>query len=421
MMVQLHKLLNGVSVVTKNRRDYSIEVVGSFLRQLFPAELIGKVWLVGGSVRDTLLGREIRDIDLVAALPAALLESKGFSQVISRNAVAVWFRHFSGFGNVEITLIDHEDGLVNDLRRRDFTVNAMLMTIDGLLIDPLQGEGDLKNLSLRCCSENSFSDDPLRIFRALRLESEGFRIASEAGQIVRAKNWDEDLMRIPAERFAREMLKSFSAPEPGRFFQKMLEFDVGRLWLPELFRMPEIPAGPLVYHPEGDLLSHSLQVLERVTSLSSSPLARFCAFFHDIGKLSTDPSLYPKHHGHDEAGFRVAEDFCRRLSLPADYGRALAAISRLHGNANRLDELRQSTRIRMAQQAIRAGITDLVPLISGADKPGNNCMEGWERAVAVAGMNTADLGIDPLTIEMMKPSKRSEFVLQKRVEALKSS
>jgi tRNA nucleotidyltransferase (CCA-adding enzyme) len=408
-------------MITEAQHNCGMEPVRSFLKQLFPAEVSRQVWLVGGSVRDMLLGREIRDIDLVAALPADLLESRGFRPVIAKSAAAVWFRHFSGFGNVEITLIDREEELLSDLKRRDFTVNAILMSIDGVLNDPLQGRDDLKNLTLRSCSENSFSADPLRIFRAFRLESEGFRIASETGQLILAKSWDEELLRIPAERFAREMLKSFSAAEPWRFFQKMLEFGAGRSWLPELFRMPEVPAGPLVHHPEGDLLSHSVQVLERVASETGSPLARFCAFFHDIGKLSTEPSLYPKHHGHDEAGFSVAEGFCRRLSLPVAYGRALALISRLHGNANRFDELRLSTRIRMAEQAIRGGVADILPLVSKADKPGNGCMGGWERALAVARMTTAELGIDPQAMDLLEPSKRSGLVLQKRVEALRSS
>jgi len=404
----------------ESKHNDSIDAVRGFLKRLFPAEAGRLVWLVGGSVRDTLLGREIRDIDLVAALPPAFLESSGFRPVIAKSTAAVWFRHFKEFGNVEITLIGHADELLSDLKRRDFTVNAMLMNIDGVLSDPLHGEHDLESLSLRHCSENTFSDDPLRIFRAFRMESEGFRIAPGTGQMILGKNWEEKLTGIPVERFGREILKALSAAEPWRFFQKMLEFDVGRIWLPELFRMHAVPAGPLEHHPEGDLLSHSLQVLERVASGTGSPLARFCAFFHDIGKISTDPALHPKHHGHEEAGFKVAEGFCRRLSLPVEYGRSLAWISRLHGKSNRFDELRMSTRIRMTEQSIRNGIAVILPLISAADKREPEFSAEWEKAVTVARMNTAELGIDPEALALLKPSKRSGIILQKRIEALKS-
>jgi len=200
----------------------------------------------------------------------------------------------------------------------------------------------------------------------------------------------------------------------------MVAIQVGTGLLPELFRMPQITAGPLQHHPEGDLFTHSMQVLERVSAATDSSLARFCAVFHDIGKLATNPAHYPKHHGHDEAGFKTAEEFCRRLVLPAEYGRALAWTSRLHGNANRLAELRPSTRIRMASQAVRGGIAELLPLISAADKPGNNISEDWRELLTVALMNTAELGIDSEKLNAMKAEKRAEFILQRRVEFLKA-
>jgi len=216
------------------------------------------------------------------------------------------------------------------------------------------------------------------------------------------------------------MLKALQGEHPGRFFRRMIETEVGAEFLPELFRMPHIPAGPLQHHPEGDLLTHSLQVLERVSALTGSTLARFCAFFHDIGKLSTDPLLYPQHHGHDSAGFKAAEEFCRRLALSSGYGRALAWTSRLHGNANRLAELRPSTRIRVAEQALRGGIGALLPLISAADKPGNDIAAHWEELVAIVRMNMAELGIDVAKLNLMKPEKRSEFILQRRIRQLKT-
>jgi tRNA nucleotidyltransferase (CCA-adding enzyme) len=180
----------------------------------------------------------------------------------------------------------------------------------------------------------------LRIFRAFRFAAEGFSLTAEAAALIRGRTWEDALLKIPVERFSREMLKAFAAPDPQSFFRGMVEFSVGRNWLPELFRMAQIPAGPLQNHPEGDLLEHSCEVLERVSSVSADNLARFCAFFHDIGKLATDPVLYPHHHGHEDAGFRTAEQFCRRLALPTDYRRA-PWISRLHGNANRFHELRR--------------------------------------------------------------------------------
>jgi len=389
-----------------------------FLKKLFQADSHHLVWLVGGSVRDTLLDKELRDIDLVAVLPPATLESLGFNHVAAVTTAPIWFRHFCGYGNVEITRLDSTDSLVADLHRRDFTLNAILMSLDGKIVDPLDGQADLKNLTLKPCSPGTFLHDPIRIFRAFRFAAEGFTVSQEAEALIRCRGWDDDLQRMPVERFSREMLKALQGVNPGQFFLNMLKTGVGAGLLPELFRMAQIPAGPLQHHPEGDLFTHSMQVLERVSAVTGSELARFCALFHDIGKLSTKPQHYPQHHGHDEAGFKPAEELCRRLALPAEYGRALAWTSRLHGNVNRFAELRPSTRIRLACQAARGGIGELLPLVSAADKPGSDISGEWRQLLAVAMMKIADLGIDAEKLALMKPENRSEFILQRRVELL---
>jgi len=408
-------------VVTAQRVDLSTESIRSFLKELFPPEFRHLVWLAGGTVRDSLLGKEIRDIDLVAALPSGLLASLGFSHVEAVTASPIWFRHFREYGNVEITAVAAIDALPDDLRRRDFTLNAMLMSLEGEVYDPLDGQSDLKSLTLKPCSEKTFRTDPVRIFRAFRFVAEGFSLSNEAAAQIRSRGWEEDLLRMPVERFSREMLRGLQGDHPERFFLKMVETDVGRGILPELFSMAQIPAGPLNHHPEGDLLAHSIEVLERISVVTGSSLARFCAFFHDIGKLSTDPSLYPKHHGHDDAGFKPAAEFCRRLALPSEYGRALAWTSRLHGDANRFGELRPATRIRMAEQAARGGIAEMLPLITAADKPGNDIAAQWGVALGVAAMNMAALGIDLEQLNLIKPEKRSGFILQKRIEFMKIS
>jgi len=156
-----------------------------------------------------------------------------------------------------------------------------------------------------------------------------------------------------------------------------------------------------------------------VATVTDDPLARFCAFFHDLGKLATDPALYPKHHGHDDAGFELATAFCNRLCLPATCRKALAWVCRLHGKANKWEELRDSTKLKMAEQAIKAGIVDILPLISAADKPGGLPMAGWKDAVRVAGMNILELGIDQDKLAAMPIEQRPAFILHKRVEVLK--
>lgn len=391
----------------------------SLLSTLFPPALHDRVFLVGGSVRDLLLGRAGRDLDLVAAVPPEELERLRFRFVAPKSAAPIYFRFIAGVGKVEVTLLAEAALLTDDLQRRDFTVNAMALSLGGRLVDPLRGRDDLESRRLRVCNDSVFADDPLRIFRAFRFEAEGWRLDEAAEGLARLVDWAAALAAIPVERFSAEMLKALAAVEPVRFFQRMLEFGVGAELLPELFRMGEVPAGPLEYHPEGDLCTHSLEVLERLAQQSDDPLTRFCGLFHDLGKLATAPPLYPRHHGHEETGSELARSFCDRLRLPALYRRALAATCRLHGSARRWPELRDSTRVRMAEQAIQAGIVEILPLVAAADKASGQVMPGWAKVVQVASMASAELGVERPVLEGMAPEHRGTLLLQRRVERLR--
>jgi tRNA nucleotidyltransferase (CCA-adding enzyme) len=389
------------------------------LKDLFPLPCHDRIFLVGGALRDILLRRDSKDIDLVGALSPDELGSSGFRLVKGKSTSPIWLRHLPELGKVEVTPIEDTDGLISDLGGRDFTVNAIALDMRGEIIDPLNGRYDLERHLLRVCSSDSFSNDPLRIFRALRFEADGWRMTTDTEALIHSFDWAELLLNIPVERFSREMLKVLEYSEPERFFQRMLELNVGKVFLPELFRMPSIPAGPLIHHPEGDLFTHSCQVLQRVSMKSTEPLARFCALFHDIGKLATDPAHYPKHHGHDQAGFVSAADFCDRLRLPAVYRTALAWTSRLHGKLNLWNELRDATKIRIAGEAVKAGIEEILPLVSAADKVGSAEHVGWWDAVRISGMTTSEMGIDPARLEEISIGKRGDYILQKRVEMLR--
>lgn len=389
------------------------------LRKLFPERFWPQVWLTGGTVRDGLLDRGGRDIDLAAALPPELLAGLGFRYVAGRSTAPVWLRHDHVLGGVEITLLDSPDSLHADLQRRDFTMNAIAVPLLGEVCDPLAGRQHLREEVLEPCSRETFKADPARVFRAFRFVAEGFSLAPAAAALLEGAPWDDLLAGIPVERFSREMDKALAAPRPEQFFRLMISFTAGRTFLPELFSMAAVPAGPAEHHPEGDLLSHSLQVLQRVAGTTPDPLARFCALFHDIGKLATTPDLYPRHHGHEEAGFLAAGEFCRRLRLSNEHGRTLAWVCRLHGKANRMGTLRASTGIQLAEQAVKGGVEEILPLVSCADSPGGLDRVLWHRLTTVARMNTGQLGIAGEQLQAIPAGRRGEVILQRRVEMLR--
>lgn len=390
------------------------------LQQFFPQQYHDLIFLVGGTVRDFLLQQPACDYDLIAVLPDELLPSLGFRLVAGQTTGPVWFHHDAQLGKLELIRLDDLSQLDTDLRRRDFTINAIALNLHGRWYDPLSGQQDLQQRLLRVCSDQSFTEDPLRIIRSFRFVADGCLMAPETVQLIQQQDWGAQLDVLPVERFSREMVKTLAGRQPERFFELMIHFRIAAHWLPELFRMPAIPAGPLQHHPEGDLLTHCLQVLQRAAAVSPDPLARFCAFFHDIGKLSTDPALYPRHHGHDEAGFKPALNLCKRLCLPTEWGRALAWTSRLHTNLNRWSELRHATRLRIADQARKAGISRILPVVSAADKPGNSTPAQWFQALEIVAMNSAQLGIDRAQLEAMQEKHRPDFILQHRIRMLRS-
>jgi tRNA nucleotidyltransferase (CCA-adding enzyme) len=398
------------------------------LLSLFPPVAHERIFLVGGTVRDILLEQPSKDIDLVAVLSSQEMKDLGFRRVQPRSAVPIYFQFHLSLGKIEVTTIESCAALEADLRRRDVTVNAMALTLTGTFLDPLDGCPALQCRELRACSDEAFSMDPVRIFRVFRFEADGWRLTPATEELIRDREWNEALRLLPTERFSGEMLKALAAAEPGWFFRRMIEFEVGRQFLPEIFRMKKVPAGPVEHHPEGDLLTHSLQVLERVCVSTSDVVTRFCALFHDLGKLETLPELYPKHHGHDEAGFRTARSFCDRLALSVTFRTALSWVNRLHTTAGRWGELRTGTKIKLAEQAVRGGITDILSLVAAADKPDGTGMSGWERAVRIVQLSTPELGIDPRLLAAvpldgivpLSPEQRPALIHQRRVEMFRA-
>lgn len=393
----------------------------SNVTSIFPPSCHDRLLLVGGTVRDLLSGREPHDIDLVSSLTHEELTSLGFRLVEPSSSAAIYFRHHPDFGKIEITRIKHRDELHSDLQQRDFTANAIAMDCSGVVIDLLDGCSALDTKTLIPCSEQSFTRDPLRIFRAFRFEADGWRMSPQAMMMIREQGWSQKFSEIPVERFSNEMIRALGSDEPERFFESMISFNAGEEFLPELFTMPLIPAGPLEHHPEGDLFTHCLQVLQRVATVSADPRTRFCAFFHDIGKLATDPSLFPRHHGHDGAGFTMAVEFCNRMRLPVTWRTALAWISRLHGKANLWESLRGVTRMKIAEQALQAGIVAILPLVAAADKAGGVPMAGWNETVRVAKMGSLELGIDQERLRAIPQVHRADYIREQRVAVLKNA
>lgn len=385
------------------------------LREMLKPEQHSRFLLVGGAVRDFICALPVDDVDLICDLPEKILLEQGFRRVEGKTTAPILFKSDPVLGKVEITIIGTPDEIEKDLTRRDFRCNAVAMTLDGTLIDPLGGVQEIMDRILSPCCDSSLPDDPVRIFRAFRFASNGWRIAPELGNAIRSAQWDDLLANIPVERFTREMLKAMAGTCPGLFFQSMLEYGVGKCYLPELFRMRQIPAGPAAYHGNDTVFSHSLAALQRMAAMTPDSMARLAAFFHDIGKLSTPAELLPRHLGHDKAGTEAARFLATRLRLSAIQRNALIAASSLHMTGGLWSKLRDTTRLRLASQSLKTGIADFFPQLVAADRGTSPGLDGWDEAILAVSLSAADLGIDISALEKMPEQKRTSIITQSRL------
>jgi tRNA nucleotidyltransferase (CCA-adding enzyme) len=320
-----------------------------------------QVYLVGGAVRDRLLGRKVteRDWVVVGATPAEL-ERAGYLPVgrdfpvflhpqtkeeyaLARleRKVGPGYRGFATEFSPTVTLDD-------DLRRRDLTINAMAEDDHGNIIDPHGGLRDLEARLLRHVSA-AFVEDPVRILRVARFAARyaplGFRVADETLELMRRMVADGEAGALVAERVWAETEKALAEPQPEVFIEVLRACGALRVVYPEIDALFGVPQ-PEKWHPEIDTGVHQLLALQAAVKLGAGLPARFAVLMHDLGKAITPAEMLPSHPGHEDAGVALVEQLCARLRVP-NHLREIAVISsRYHTHVHRAFELRPATVLR---------------------------------------------------------------------------
>jgi len=317
-----------------------------------------RVYLVGGAVRDRLLGIPIRERDwvVVGAQPEELLRA-GYEPVgrefpvflhpktheeyaLARleRKVSVGYRGFTTQFSPDVTLEE-------DLRRRDLTINAMAETENGELIDPYGGQADLKARLLRHVSE-AFVEDPVRVLRVARFAARyadlGFRVADETLELMRRMSQTDEVKALVPERVWQETSRALGESRPEMFFETLRAAGALATVFPEVEALFGVPQPPR-WHPEIDTGVHVMLALRAAAKLGTSVAVRFAALTHDLGKAVTPRELWPSHHGHETAGVPLIEDLCARLKVPNDYRELAILAARFHTLVHRAAELRPAT------------------------------------------------------------------------------
>jgi tRNA nucleotidyltransferase (CCA-adding enzyme) len=323
-----------------------------------------QIYLVGGAVRDKLLGRPVAERDwVVVGVTAEQMLELGFRPVGKDFPV---FLHPETREEYALARTERKTGpgyrgfvvhaepgvtLVQDLLRRDLTINAMAEDAAGRLIDPYGGARDLAECRLRHVSP-AFAEDPVRILRvarfAARLGPLGFRVAADTMDLMREMVNAGEVDALVPERVFAELAKALAEPAPRGFFEVLRESGALARLFPEVDRLFGVPQPP-AHHPEVDTGLHTLLVLDQAARLSPDPVVRFAALTHDLGKGLTPPRLWPRHHGHEKAGLPALEALCGRLRVPNAYRDLAAKVMRYHGHCHRALELRPGTTTDLLQ------------------------------------------------------------------------
>jgi tRNA nucleotidyltransferase (CCA-adding enzyme) len=363
-----------------------------------------EIYLVGGAVRDEVLGHPIKDRDYVviggdeSALRRRL---PGVKSVGRRHKVYLHRR-------AEYTLSDAET-IESDLLGRDLTINAVAKGPDGGLKGAPGAFEDLQNRVLRPVAEENFFKDPLRVVRAARFSAlfPDFHIDASLRRSMRAVAAKGRLAEVSAERVGNEVLAALAAPRPSNFLRLLCETRALAPWFAEWQAADRIPAGPPAFHQDS-VLDHTLTVMDR---LVGTPLAVWMGFCHDIGKTATAPEHLPSHHGHEHVGERLAQELGGRLRLPQRFIRAGAAAARWHMVAGRYPELRAGTRVDLLVQLNGLKLVPEMMALVTADKP------GLDMACMAADLKTI-LAVRLAPQEMGQGAKSGGRLRQRRCQAL---
>ncbi|MGB5250847.1 MAG: multifunctional CCA addition/repair protein [Gammaproteobacteria bacterium] len=324
-----------------------------------------EIYLVGGAVRDRLLGHEPRERDwvVVGASPEAMTEQgyrpvgrdfpvflhpetgEEYALARTERKTSPGYRGFVIHAAPDVTLEE-------DLQRRDLTINAIAQDQQGQLIDPFGGRADLERRLLRHVSA-AFNEDPVRVLRvarfAARFAGEGFRVAPETMALMRQMVESGEVDALVPERVWQETERALGECRPSVYIEVLRECGALQRIFPELDRLFGVPQPPR-WHPEVDTGLHMLLVLDQAAQLSESIAVRFAALVHDLGKGTTPQHLLPAHHGHGERGAKIIGQLARRLRIPNECRDLALLVSRYHCLAHRAAELRADTILKLLER-----------------------------------------------------------------------
>src|SRR5579859_674553 len=402
-----------------------------------------KTYLVGGAVRDRLLGLPVKERDwVVTGTTPAELAALGYKSVGKDFPV---FLHPESKEEYALARTERKTGhgyhgfefhaapgvtLEDDLKRRDLTINALAEDGDGRIIDPYGGKQDLDARLLRHVSP-AFSEDPVRVLRVARFAARfaplGFKVAPETLELMRGMGEDGEVDHLVPERVWQETLKALACDKPSVYFEVLRACGALKRVFPELERLYGVPQ-PAKWHPEIDTGVHVMMVLDQAARLTPDLTVRYAALTHDLGKGMTPKDILPHHYGHEERSVKLVEDLCARLKTPREFKELAVIVARHHGLVHKAEEIRSDTLLKLLESVDafrRPERFELFLLACEADHRGRTGLEDTpfpqadylRRAFAVARAVTTE----SLDTAKLSGAEIGEQLKKKRLEAVRAA
>lgn len=304
-----------------------------------------KIYLVGGAVRDELLGLPIKERDWVVVGGAEeQMQALGFQKVGKDFPV---FLHPDTHEEYALARTERKIGkgyygfecdssrkvtLEEDLKRRDLTINAMAKSENGEIIDPFDGQKDLQNRILRHVS-NAFGEDPVRILRVARFAARfahlGFTVAKETQELMKSMVVAKEVDYLVPERVWQELSRALAEPNPAVFIKVLKDSGALARIFPALDKLWGVPQ-EIKCHPEIDTGVHVMMALDMSCRLTLDPKIRFAVLCHDVGKGVTPIEQLPNHNGHEEISAGIVQEWCKKYRVPNDYKEFAIHFARWH-------------------------------------------------------------------------------------------
>ncbi len=343
----------------------------------------GRLYLVGGAVRDLLMNKAPHDYDYCITgleikefqeiVPEARIRGKTFPVfdfdgcefALARQEVKTGVGHkaFEMISNNEISIED-------DLRRRDITINSIAMNVlTGEIIDPYNGRQDLENKIIRATSE-AFVEDPLRTYRVARFAAElGFDVSNDTIELMKVTR--NELDSLSAERIYVEFEKAMKTDSPATFFNVLKNAKLLEIHFKEVYDLIDVDQ-PEKYHPEGDAYNHTMIVIDKIAQKTNEPHIIFAGLVHDFGKALTPKEMLPRHIGHEERGVELVRNICNRLKLPTKYMKAGIIACKEHMKAGIFYEMRIAKKVDFIERLSKSALgLEGIEILANADNTKN--------------------------------------------------